>query len=73
MGKRRIARKKLVWIFSVVGIILFSLINYPLGAWAGQKIYPFILGVPFSLFYFWAAYSVLILFGIACAGFLWRD
>ncbi|MEG1642239.1 MAG: hypothetical protein RR272_03920 [Synergistaceae bacterium] len=67
------SRKRLIIIFSFIWLLLFSLVNYPIGAWAGQKIYPFIFGVPFSLFYFWSAYTLMIIFGIICAWKLWRD
>ena len=53
--------------------LAFALVNYPIGAIAGQKLYPFILGLPFSLFYFWTAYTVLILVGILLAWLLFRD
>ena len=66
------SRKKMSVIFIIIWLAAFSLVNYPIGAWAGQKIYPFILGMPFSLFYFWAAYSLLIVIGILMAWKLWR-
>ena len=66
-------RKAKVWFFAILWIIAFALVNYPIGAWAGQKLYPFILGMPFSVFYFWAAYSFLILVGVLMAWQVLRD
>jgi hypothetical protein len=66
-------RKTKKILFGVLWLLVFSLVNYPIGAWAGQKIYPFILGMPFSLFYFWTAYTLLIFVGILISWKLWRD
>ena len=38
-----------------------------------MKANSFVLGMPFSLFYFWTAYTVLILVGILLAWLLFRD
>mgnify|MGYP001148721261 CR=1 FL=1 len=66
-------RKKKAIIFAIVWIVAFSLVNYPVGAFLGHRIHPFIFGVPFSLFYFWASYTLLIVIGILMAWKLWRD
>ena len=66
-------RKKKCILFAVLWSLAFALVNYPIGAIAGQKLYPFILGLPFSLFYFWAAYSLLIIVGIVLAWKVLRD
>ncbi|MFY9279908.1 MAG: hypothetical protein WAO47_10080 [Caldicoprobacterales bacterium] len=71
--KELVSRKKRSIVFTIIWLVGFSLVNYPIGAWAGQKIYPFVLGMPFSLFYFWSAYSLLIAIGIIMAWKLWRD
>ena len=67
------ARRKKAILFTVLWIAAFSLVNYPVGALVGHRIEPFILGVPFSLFYFWTSYSLLIAIGILMAWKLWRD
>ena len=66
-------RKKKCILFAVLWALAFALVNYPIGAISGQKLYPFILGLPFSLFYFWAAYSLLIIVGIVLAWKVLRD
>lgn len=71
--KEPVSRKKMSVIFIIIWLAAFLLVNYPIGAWAGQRIYPFILGMPFSLFYFWASYSLLIVISILMAWKLWRD
>ena len=38
-----------------------------------QRFEPYILGMPFCLFYFWAVYSLLILVGVLVAWRLFRD
>lgn len=60
-------------LFGLLWFAVFALVNYPIGAWAGQKLSPVILGMPFSVFYFWTAYSLLILVGIVMAWKLFRD
>ena len=64
-------RKKQIFYF-VLWLICFSLVNWPVGM-IGQRLTPFVLGMPFSLFYFWAAYTLLILMGILLAWRLFRD
>ncbi|MDD6887487.1 MAG: hypothetical protein PUE41_03320, partial [bacterium] len=60
-------------ICGLVGWLLcFALVNGPVGM-IGQRLEPFVLGMPFSLFYFWAAYTLLIVVGIVLAGLLFRD
>ena len=44
-------------VFVLIWILTFALVNYPIGAWASVKLEPFVLGMPFSVFYFWCAYS----------------
>ena len=61
------------WIYIVIWVLAFALVNYPIGAWASVKLDPFILGMPFSVFYFWMAYSVLILAGILLAWKVMKD
>lgn len=58
---------------SCYGWWLLLLMNYPIGAIASVRIEPFVLGMPFSVFYFWAAYSVLILAGVVLAWKVMRD
>ena len=72
MDKKRSRNVKRVWM-GLLWLLAFALVNYPIGAWAGQKLTPFILGMPFSVFYFWTAYSILILVGILLAWKLFRD
>ena len=60
-------------ICGLVGWLLcFALVNWPVGM-IGQRLEPFVLGMPFILFYFWAAYTLLIVVGIVLAGLLFRD
>ncbi|MBU5626565.1 hypothetical protein KQI82_06480 [Oscillibacter sp. MSJ-2] len=61
------------WIYILIWILTFAMVNYPIGAWASNKLTPFILGFPFSVFYFWAAYSLLILAGVLLAWKVMRD
>ena len=60
-------------LLAVLWLCAFSLVNYPIGSWAGQKLTPFVLGLPFSVFYFWAAYSLLITAGVLLAWKTLRD
>ena len=60
-------------IYIAIWVLAFALVNYPIGAWASTKLTPVILGLPFSVFYCWAAYSVLILAGILLAWKVMRD
>jgi len=53
--------------------VAFALVNYPIGAWASTKLTPVILGLPFSVFYFWTSYSLLILAGVLLAWKVMRD
>ena len=55
------------WFFILLWFLAFSLVNWPIGSIASVKLTPVIFGLPFSVFYFWAAYSVLILAGILVA------
>ena len=57
----------IIWLFA------FSLINYPVGTWGAQKIYPFIFGMPFSVAYFWLSYSLMIVINCVIAWKIWRD
>ena len=41
-------------VFVLIWILAFALVNYPIGAWASVKLEPFVLGMPFSVFYFLA-------------------
>lgn len=68
--KTRIFRRR---IFVLLWILAFALVNYPVGAWASTKLDPFILGMPFSVIYFWTAYSLLILAGVLLAWKVMRD
>ncbi len=68
--KTRKARRT---VFVLLWIIAFALVNYPIGAWASTRLHPFILGMPFSVFYFWAAYALLILAGVLLAWKVMRD
>ena len=54
-------------------VLAFALVNYPIGAWASTKLTPVILGLPFSVFYFWTAYSLLVLAGVLLAWKVMRD
>jgi len=65
--------KAKAWIFGIIWVICFALVNYPIGAWAGQKLTPVILGMPFSVFYFWSAYSLLIIAGLLLAWQVFKD
>ena len=60
-------------VFTALWVLAFALVNYPIGAWASTKLTPVILGLPFSGFYCWAAYSLLILAGILLAWQVMRD
>ena len=60
-------------VFTLIWVLAFALVNYPIGAWASTKLTPVILGLPFSVFYFWAAYSLLILAGVLLAWKVMRD
>ena len=60
-------------IYIAIWVLAFALVNYPIGAWASTKLTPVILGLPFSVFYCWAAYTVLILAGILLAWKVMRD
>jgi len=60
-------------IFIAIWILAFSLVNYPIGALASTKLTPVIFGLPFSVFYFWTAYSVLIIAGVLLAWKVMRD
>ena len=60
-------------VFILLWVVAFALVNYPIGAIASVRIEPFVLGMPFSVFYFWAAYSVLILAGVVLAWKVMRD
>ena len=42
-------------IYVLIWVLAFALVNYPIGAWASNKLEPFILGLPFSVCYFWVA------------------
>ena len=67
------SKKRRNWVFILLWVVAFALVHYPIGALASVKIYPFVLGMPFSVFYFWAAYSVLILAGVVLAWKVMRD
>ena len=67
------SRKKRKAFFVLLWVLAFSLVNYPIGAWASMKLEPFIFGMPFSVFYFWMAYSLLILAGVLLAWKVMRD
>ena len=69
MKSRKIRRV----VFTLIWVLAFALVNYPIGAWASTKLEPFVLGMPFSVFYFWAAYSLLILAGVLLAWKVMRD
>ena len=71
--ENKMSRKTKSLLFALLWFCAFALVNYPVGAWAGQKLTPVVLGMPFSVFYFWTAYSVLILVGILIAWKLFRD
>ena len=60
-------------LLSILWFCAFALVNYPIGAWAGQKMTPYVLGLPFSVFYFWCSYSLLILAGVLLAWKVLRD
>ena len=60
-------------VFVLVWILAFALVNYPIGTWASVKLDPFVLGMPFSVFYFWCAYSLLVLAGVLLAWKVMRD
>ncbi len=55
------------WFFILLWFLAFALVNWPIGSIASMKLTPVIFGLPFSVFYFWTAYSVLILAGIIVA------
>ena len=60
-------KKGSAWFFVLLWVCAFALVNAPIGSWASMKLTPVIFGLPFSVFYFWAAYAVLILAGILMA------
>ena len=60
-------------VFTALWVVAFALVNYPIGAWASNKLTPVILGLPFRVLYFWVAYSVLILAGVLLAWKVMRD
>ena len=60
-------------VFTALWVVAFALVNYPIGAWASNKLTPVIFGLPFSVLYFWVAYSVLILAGVLLAWKVMRD
>ena len=66
-------RKTRRLIFTLLWVIAFALVNSPIGAMFSTKLEPFILGMPFSVFYFWSAYSLLILAGVLLAWKVMRD
>ena len=53
--EKKMSRRVKRLLFGLLWFAAFALVNYPIGAWAGQKLTPVILGLPFSVFYFWAA------------------
>ena len=55
------------WFFILLWFLAFALVNWPIGSITSMKLTPVIFGLPFSVFYFWTAYSVLILAGILVA------
>ena len=55
------------WFFILLWSLAFALVNWPIGSIASMKLTPVIFGLPVSVFYFWTAYSVLILAGILVA------
>lgn len=59
--------------FIVLWVLAFALVNYPIGALASTKLEPFVFGMPFSVFYFWCAYAVLILAGVLLAWKVMKD
>ena len=60
-------------IFIAIWILAFALVNYPIGALASTKLTPVIFGLPFSVFYFWTAYSVLVIADVLLAWKVMRD
>lgn len=60
-------------VYILLWVLAFALVNYPIGSWASVRLTPVILGLPFSVFYFWAAYAVLILAGILVAANVMRS
>ena len=60
-------------IYVLIWVLAFALVNYPIGAWASNKLEPDILGLPFSVCYFWVAYTLLILAGVLLAWKAMRD
>ena len=60
-------------IFILLWVLAFALVNYPIGALASTKLTPVLFGMPFSVFYFWAAYSLLICAGVLVAWKVMRD
>ena len=60
-------------VFTALWVVAFALVNYPIGAWASTELTPVIFGLPFSVLYFWVAYSVLILAGVLLAWKVMRD
>lgn len=66
-------KEKKRWPYVVIWVLAFALVNYPIGAWASTRLTPFVLGMPFSVFYFWCAYAVLILAGVLMAWKAMKD
>ena len=66
------SRKAKSIFYFILWLLCFSLVNWPVGM-IGQRLDPFIFGMPFSLFYFWAAYTLLIAVGLLIAWRLFRD
>ena len=60
-------------VFVLIWILAFALVNYPIGAWASMRLEPFVLGMPFSVFYFWCAYSLRVRAGVLLAWKVMRD
>ena len=60
-------------VFVMIWILAFALVNYPIGAWASVRLDPLVLGMNFSDFYFWCAYSLLVLAGVLLAWKVMRD
>ena len=65
-------RKSKQIFYGVLWLLCFLMVTWPIGTMA-QRFEPYILGMPFCLFYFWAVYSLLILVGVLVAWRLFRD
>lgn len=65
-------RKARQLVYFILWLLCFSLVNWPVGTLA-QRFEPFVLGMPFSVFYFGSAYSLLIVVGIVIAWRVFRD